>query len=283
MFNEIGKKLNEVKPGQPVRIVGFDIVPKLADVFAGVENEKEARKIASERQKILREQQHRQQKQVFSLDAISARIAEGNIKTLNVVLKADVDGSVEALSEMLGKLGNDEVSVSIKHKAAGHISENDVLLAKASDSIVIGFNVTANPKVKELAKQENVEVRRYRVIYELQDDVKSALEGLLTPDKVEEKTGSAEVRMVIKVPNVGNIAGSYVTSGEIHRGTMGRLIRDGEVIHTAEIVTVKRFKDDVKSVKEGYECGINLEGYNDYAEGDIIEAFEIKSVKRKLE
>ncbi len=283
MFNEIGKRLDIVKPGQPVRIVGFDIVPKLADIFAGVDNEKEARKIASERQKILREQQHRQQNKVFSLDAISAKIAAGNAKTLNVVLKADVDGSVEALSEVLGKQGNEEVSVSIKHKAAGQISENDVLLAKASDSIVIGFNVTANPKVKELAKQENVEIRRYRVIYELQDDVKSALEGLLTPDKVEEKTGTAEVRMVIKVPNVGHIAGSYVSSGAIYRNTMGRLIRDGEVVHTGEIVTVKRFKDDVKSVKEGYECGINLENYNDYKEGDIIEAFEIKSVKRKLE
>ncbi len=283
LFNEIGKKLDIVKPGQPVRVVGFDIVPKLADIFAGVENEKEARKIASERQKILREQQHRQQKQVFSLDAISARIAEGNVKTLNVILKADVDGSVEALSEVLGKLGNKEVSVAIKHKAAGHISENDVLLAKASDSIVIGFNVTANPKVKELAKKENVEIRRYRVIYELQDDVKSALEGMLTPDKVEEKTGRAEVRMVIKVPNIGNIAGSYVTKGELYRNTMGRLIRDGEEIHTGEIVTIKRFKDDVKSVKEGFECGINLEGYNNYTEGDIIEGFEIKSVKRKLE
>jgi len=282
MFNELGKKLVEVKPGQPVRVVGFDIVPKLADVFAGVDNEKEARKIASERQKILREQQYRQVKQVFSLDTISARIAEGNIKTLNVILKADMDGSVEALSEVLGKLGNKEVSVSIKHKAAGHISENDVLLAKASGSIVIGFGVPANPKVKELAKQENVEIRRYRVIYEIQDDVRSALEGLLTPDKVEEKTGSAEVRMVIRVPNVGNIAGSYVTQGELHRGTMGRLIRGDEVIHTGEIVTIKRFKDDVKNVKEGYECGINLEGYNDYAEGDKIEAFEIKSVKRKL-
>ncbi|MBN2281918.1 MAG: translation initiation factor IF-2 [Candidatus Marinimicrobia bacterium] len=283
MFNENGMKLDEVTPGQPVRIVGFDIVPKLADIFAGVESEKEARKIAAERQKILREQQHRQVKQVFSLDAISARIAEGNAKTLNVILKADMDGSVEALSEVLGKLGNKEVSVSIKHKAAGHISENDVLLAKASDSIVIGFNVPANPKVKELAKQENVEIRRYRIIYELQDDIKSALEGLLTPDKVEEKTGTAEVRMVIRVPNVGNIAGSYVTHGELFRGSMGRLIRDGQVIHTGEIGTIKRFKDDVKSIKEGYECGINLEGFDNYLEGDIIEGFEIKSVKRKLE
>jgi translation initiation factor IF-2 len=283
MFNELGNTMDEVTPGQPVRIVGFDIVPKLADVFAGVDNEKEARKIASERQKIMREQQHRQQKQVFSLDSISARIAEGNVKNLNVVLKADVDGSLEALTEVLGKQGNDEVSVNIVHKAAGHISENDVLLAKTSGSVVIGFNVTANPKVKELAKQENVEIRRYRVIYELQDDVKSALEGMLTPEKVEEKTGTAEVRMVIRVPNVGNIAGSYVTNGEIFRNTMGRLIREGEVIHTGEVVTVKRFKDDVKSVKEGYECGINLEGYEKYQEGDIIEAFEIKSVKRKLE
>ena len=282
MFNENGVKMTEVKPGQPVRIVGFDIVPKLADVFAGVDNEKESRKIASERQKIMREQQHRQQKQVFSLDTISAKIAEGNVKNLNIVLKADVDGSIEALTEVLNKQGNDEVSVSIIHKAAGHISENDVLLAKTSGSIVIGFGVTANPKVKELAKLENVEIRRYRVIYELQEDIRNALEGLLTPDKVEEKTGNAEVRMVIRVPNIGNIAGSYVTKGEIFRNTMGRLYRANEVIHTGEIVTVKRFKDDVKSVKEGFECGINLEGYNDYQEGDIIEAFEIKSVKRIL-
>ena len=283
MFSETGKKLTKIIPGQPVRVVGFDIVPKLADIFAGVNNEREGRKIASERQKIMREQQYRQQKQVFSLETISARIAEGNIKNLNVILKADMDGSLEALTEVLGKLGNEEVSVSIIHKAAGHISENDVLLAKTSSSVVLGFGVTANPKVKEIAKQQNVEIRRYRVIYELIDDVKSALEGLLAPGKVEEKTGTAEVRMVIRVPNIGNIAGSYVTNGSIFRNTMGRLFRNGEVIHTGEIVTVKRFKDDVKSVKEGYECGINLENYNDYQEGDIIEAFEIKSVKRTLE
>ena len=282
MYNERDKKVFEVGPSDPIRIVGFDIVPGLADVFAGVKNEKEARKIASERQKIQREQQYRQQDAVFSLDTISAQIAQGQMRNLNVILKGDVDGSIEAVAESLGKLGNKEVSVSIIHKATGQITANDVLLAKTSNGIVLGFNVVANPKIKELAKQEHVELRRYRVIYELLDDIKSALEGMLTPDKIEEELGQVEIRAVIKIPNVGSIAGSYVTNGIIHRNAIGRLKRDGEIIHTGEIISLKRFKEDVKTVKEGFECGLNLEGYNDYLEGDIIEAFEYKSVKRKL-
>ncbi len=282
MYNERGKKIKEVGPSEPAVVVGFDVVPNLADVFAGVSDDKEARKIAGERQRIQREEQHRQQEKEWSLDAISAQIAEGKTKQLNVVLKGDVDGSVEAISETLQDLGNEEVSVAIKHKAVGQITESDVLLAKASDAIIIGFNVTANPKVKDMAKNENVEIRRYRVIYELVDDVTSALEGLLTPDKVESHLGEAEVRAVFKIPDIGNIAGCYVTEGIIQRNANGRLYRDKEVVHEAEVTSLKRFKDDVKEVKEGFECGINLEGFSDYQEGDRIEVYDIKSVKRKL-
>jgi len=282
IYDERGHRLKKVEPSDPAVIVGFDVLPNLADVFAVVDDEREARKIASERQKIQREQQFRQAKE-WTLDTISQQIAEGRIKQLNVVLKCDVDGSVEAISETLNNIGNEEVAVSVTHKAAGHITESDVLLAKASEAVIIGFNVTANPKVKELAKKENVEIRHYSVIYELVDDIKAALEGLLSPEKVEEHLGTIEVREVFKIPKIGFIAGSYVKEGKVHRNAMGRIKRIDEIIHVAQISSLKRFKDDVKEVQEGYECGVALEGFTKYIEGDIIEVFDVKSVKRKLE
>ncbi|RKY61085.1 MAG: translation initiation factor IF-2, partial [Candidatus Neomarinimicrobiota bacterium] len=178
---------------------------------------------------------------------------------------------------------NEEVAVSVTHKAAGHVTESDVLLAKASEAVIIGFNVTANPKVKEVAKKENVEIRHYSVIYELIDDIKAALEGLLSPEKVEEHLGTIEVREVFKVPKIGFVAGSYVKEGKVTRNAMGRIKRNDEVLHEATIVSLKRFKDDVKEVAEGFECGIALEGFSKYEPGDIIEVFNVKSVKRKLE
>jgi len=283
IYDERGKKIENVKPGEPATVVGFDEVPKLADILIGLDEINEARKIASERKRIKREERHREEEQIVSLDMLSDQIAKGETKTLNVILKGDVDGSVEAISETLSKLGNQEVAVSIKHKSAGEITENDVMLAKASDAIIIGFNVSANPKVKEAAKRENIEIRRYRVIYELIEDITDALEGMLSPEKVEVDTGEAEVRAVFKIPDTGNIAGSYVQKGTIYRNSMGRLKRDGEVVYEGEIDSLKRFKDDVREVQEGYECGINLEGYDDYQEGDVIEAFEIKNKKRTLD
>ncbi|MCF7886643.1 MAG: translation initiation factor IF-2 [Candidatus Marinimicrobia bacterium] len=283
LYNERGNKIETVKPGEPTTVVGFDEVPKLADILFGVDDINEARKIANERKRIKREERHREEDQVVSLDMLSQQIAKGETKTLNVILKGDVDGSVEAISETLSTLGNEEVAVSIKHKSAGEITENDVMLAKASDAIIIGFNVSANPKVKEIAKRENIEIRRYRVIYELIEDVTDALEGMLSPEKVEIGTGVAEVRAVFKIPDIGKIAGSYVQEGNIYRNTMGRLKRDGKVIYESEINSLKRFKDDVREVQEGYECGINLEGFDEYEEGDIIEAYEVKNKKRSLD
>ncbi|MFH1213162.1 MAG: translation initiation factor IF-2 [Candidatus Neomarinimicrobiota bacterium] len=281
ILDERGQRLTKAEPSDPVVIVGFDYLPKPADTFAVVADEREARKIAGERQKIEHEHQKRQVKE-WSLDAISAQIAEGKIKQLNVILKGDFDGSVEAISQTLKELGNAEVAVSIKHKAAGNITESDVLLAKTSQSVIIGFNVTADPKVNDLAKKENVEIRHYSIIYELTGDINAALEGLLTPDKVEEHLGEAEIREVFKIPRIGTIAGSYIVEGKALRNAMARLKRNGTMIFEGHVESLKRFKDDVREVHEGYECGISLQGCSDYAIGDRIEFYEVKSVKRTL-
>ncbi|HPC36193.1 MAG TPA: translation initiation factor IF-2 [Candidatus Marinimicrobia bacterium] len=281
ILDERGQKLTKAEPSDPVVISGFDFPPKPADIFAVVQDEHEARKIAAERQKIEHEQQKRQTKK-WSLDTISAQIAEGKIKQLNVILKGDFDGSVEAISQTLQELGNEEVAVNIIHKAAGNITESDVLLAKTSQAIVIGFNVSASSKVNDLAKKENVEIRHYSIIYELTEDVTAALEGLLTPEKIEEHLGEAEVREIFKIPRVGLVAGSYVIEGKIARNAMARLKRDGQVIFEGAVESLKRFKDDVREVAEGYECGISLQGAPEYNVGDRIEFFEVKSVKRTL-
>ncbi len=281
IFNERGMKRKEAKPSDPVQIIGFDSVPEPADIFAVVGDDREARKIAGERQRIKREQQQTQVKE-WSLDLISAQIAEGKVKQLNIVLKGDVDGSVEAISETLSELGNEEVSVSINHRAAGEITETDVLLAKASQAIIIGFNVTENLKAREVAKRENVEIRHYNVIYELVDEVKLALEGLLSPEKVEEHIGEADVRDIFKVPKLGNIAGCYMIEGKVHRAAKARVKRDDTAIYEGSIGSLKRFKDDVKEVMEGFECGIGVVGFADFKLGDHIEFFEIKSIKRTL-
>lgn len=282
LYDERGRRLKEVGPSDPVVVVGFDVLPNLADIFVIVENEKEAKKIAAERQMIQREQQFHHTKE-WTLDTISQQIAEGMVKQLNVVLKCDVDGSVEAVSETIKNLGNEEVAVSVKHKAAGHITETDVMLAKASEAIIVGFNVSANPKVRELAKKESVEIRHYSVIYELVDDIKDALEGLLSPEKIEEHLGLVEVREVFKIPKIGLIAGAYVKEGKVTRNAKARIKRGDEIIHEAAVGSLRRFKDDVREVQEGYECGIAIDGFTQYEAGDLIEVFEVKSVKRKLE
>ncbi|HPY00223.1 MAG: translation initiation factor IF-2 [Candidatus Neomarinimicrobiota bacterium] len=281
ILDERSQKLTKAEPSDPVVISGFDFPPKPADIFAVVQDEREARKIATERQKIEHEHQKRQVKE-WSLDTISAQIAEGKIKQLNVILKGDFDGTVEAIGQTLQDLGNEEVAVNIIHKAAGNITESDVLLAKTSQAIVIGFNVSANPKVNDLAKKENVEIRHYSIIYELTDDIKAALEGLLTPEKIEEHLGEAEVREIFKIPRVGEVAGSYVIEGKVTRNATARLKRNGEVIFEGAVESLKRFKDDVREVAEGFECGISLQGAPEFKVGDRIEFFEVKSVKRTL-
>jgi len=281
IVDERRQRLRSAGPSDSVQIAGFDILPKLADTFAIVEDEREARKIASERQKIEREHQKRQAKE-WSLDAISAQIAEGKIKQLNVILKCDMDGSVEAISQSLGELVNEEVAVGVKHKATGNVVETDVLLAKASEAVIIGFNVTADAKVRELAKKENVEIRHYSIIYELIDDVKAALEGLLTPEKIEEMLGELEVRQLFKIPKAGVVAGSYVLSGKVTRNANVRVKRDGQVLFEGLVASLKRIKDDVREVQEGFECGVCLDGFNDFQVGDHIEFFEVKSKKRTL-
>ena len=283
MYDERDNKVEKIKPAEPVTLVGFDEVPKLADKLVGVDDINEAREVASERQRIKREEQHRQTDKVTSLDELSSKIAEGKTKTLNIVLKGDVDGSVEAISETLTELGNKEVSVNISHKSAGTITENDIMLAKASDAIIIGFNVSTNPKVKEAAKRENVEIRKYEVIYELVEEVKAALEGLLSPEKIEVPIGKADVRAVFSVPDIGKIAGCYVTKGKVHRDAKARLKRDGEVVYDGDISSLKRFEEDAREVKEGYECGVNIYGYDDYQEGDTIEVYKVKNKRRKLD
>jgi translation initiation factor IF-2 len=282
LYDERGHRLKEVGPSDPVMVVGFDVLPNLADIFAIVEDEKEAKKIVAERQIIQREQKFHHAKE-WTLDTISQQIAEGMVKQLNVVLKCDVDGSVEAVSETIKNLGNKEVAVSVKHKAAGNITETDIMLAKASEAIIVGFNVSANPKVRDVAKKENVEIRHYSVIYELVDDIKSALEGLLSPEKIEEHLGLIEVREVFKIPKIGLIAGAYVKEGKVTRNAKARIKRGDEIIHEAAIGSLRRFKDDVREVQEGYECGIVVDGFTQYETGDLIEVFEVKSVKRKLE
>jgi translation initiation factor IF-2 len=282
MFDERGNRVEVAKPSTPVQVIGFDNLPEAGDSFVVVEDEKTAREIANRRSQLKREQRFRQLRAV-SLDKLSEQIKEGKVKELPIIIKADVNGSVEALSDSLMKLSNEEVKVRIIHRAVGAISESDVLLAQASGAIIIGFNVRPTSAAKKLAENENVEIRLYNIIYNVINDVKSALEGMLEPEKREEILGTAEVRETFKIAKVGTVAGCFVTEGKILRNARARLIRNGIVIYDGKIASLKRFKDDVKEVEAGLECGIALENYNDIKVGDIIEAYNILEVKRKLE
>jgi translation initiation factor IF-2 len=282
MFDERGNRVEVAKPSTPVQVIGFDNLPEAGDSFVVVEDEKTAREIANRRSQLKREQRFRQLRAV-SLDKLSEQIKEGKVKELPIIIKADVNGSVEALSDSLMKLSNEEVKVRIIHRAVGAISESDVLLAQASGAIIIGFNVRPTSAAKKLAESENIEIRLYNIIYNVINDVKSALEGMLEPEKREEILGTAEVRETFKIAKVGTVAGCFVTEGKILRNARARLIRNGIVIYDGKIASLKRFKDDVKEVEAGLECGIALENYNDIKVGDIIEAYNILEVKRKLE
>lgn len=287
MFNEYGKRVKEAGPSTPVMILGLDGAPQAGETFKVMENEQEAKQIASKRSQIEREQSNRASKRI-SLDEIGRRLALGNFKELNLIVKGDVDGSIEALSDALIKLSVEQIQVNVIHKAVGQIIESDVLLASASDAIVIGFQVRPSGGARDLAEKEGVEIKTYSIIYEVIDEIKAAMEGMLEPDKEERVTGEVEVRETFKISKVGTIAGCYVQNGKISRNSLVRVIRDGIVVYptkegvTGELASLKRFKDDVKEVKAGFECGLNVKNYNDIKVGDIIEAYEIVEVKKTL-
>lgn len=282
MYDERGHKIEEAKPAAPVQVLGFDGMPQAGDVLVVLDSEREAREIALKRQQLKREQDFRQVR-FTTLDDISKQIKEGKQVDLNVIIKGDVDGSVEALGDSLLKLGTNEVKVSVIHKGIGEISENDVLLAAASNAIIFGFNVRPNLKARKLAEAEKVDIRLHNIIYDVINEVKLALEGLLEPEKKEEVLATVEVRDTFKVPKIGTVAGCYVLDGKVVRNNKVRLLRDGFVIFDGHINALKRFKEDVREVEQGFECGISLENFNDIKVSDIIESYTIVETKRKLE
>ncbi len=281
LMNERGQRVESAGPSESIQVLGFEKVPQAADIFAVFKNEKELKRIATERQRLKREIE---QKRVItqSLDAMSAMIKDGAIKMLPLVIKGDVDGSIEALAETFEKIEHKEVGIQVIHKAVGMITESDILLASASNAVVIGFHVQISSNAKLLATKEGVEIRSYNVIYNAVEDVKLALEGLLEPEQVENILGHATVLETFKIPKLGFIAGSKVDEGIIKRGEKARIIRDEEVIHESTINSLKRFKDDVKEIKEGLECGIGVEGFQKFKADDEIVAYEIQKIKRAL-
>lgn len=281
MLDERGNRVEAAKPSTPVQVLGFDGIPQAGDAFFVTVSMRRAREIGLRRQQLKREQDFRQVRLV-SLDNISEQIQEGKMKELNVIVKGDVDGSVGALADSLMKISNSEVRVHVIHKAVGGISESDVLLATASKAVIIGFHVRPNLNARQLAEREKVDIRIYNIIYDAIDDVKKALEGLLTPEKKEEITATVEIRQTFKVPKVGTVAGCYVQEGKIARNNKVRLTRDGIVVYDGGIASLKRFKDDVREVEQGFECGIGLENFNDIKVGDVIEAYLIIELKRTL-
>ena len=280
MFDHKGKKMKEAGPSTPVQVLGLSGAPQACDTVKVYDSEREAREFANSREQIQREQSLRTKKHI-TLDEIGRRLAIGSFKELNIIIKGDVDGSVEALSDSLLKLSKEEVKVSIIHKGVGQISESDVLLASASDAIIIGFQVRPSSNAKKLAEQEEIEIRHYSIIYDAINQIKDAIEGMLEPEFEEVITGNIQVREVFKISKVGTVAGSYVTDGYITRKNKIRVIRDGIVIHEGEIDQLKRFKDDVAEVKAGYECGISIKNFNNIEVDDTIEGYEMREIKRK--
>ncbi len=281
MFNERGKKITEAGPSTPAMILGLDGAPQAGDKFNVMDSDREAKDIATKRNLLQREQGLRSQKHI-TLDEIGRRIAIGNFQELDIIVKGDVDGSVEALSDSLIKLSNDEIQVNIIHKAVGQISEGDVLLAAASNAIIVGFQVRPSMQARKLAEKEEIEIRLYSVIYDAIEEVKSAMEGMLSPEIKEDIVATLEVLETFKITKVGTIAGCMVKEGKIKRDTKIRVIREGIVVYTGELGSLKRFKDDAKEVTSGLECGLNVENFNDIKQGDIIEGYEIKEIKKKL-
>lgn len=281
IFNERGASLEEAPPSTPVSILGLDGAPQAGDAFHVLEDEREAKQIAAKRTQLLREQSVRTQRHI-TLDEIGRRIALGEFKELNIILKGDVDGSVEALTDSLQKLSTGEIEINIIHKGVGAITESDVLLASASDAIVIGFNVRPMGNARAIADKEEIDIRSYSIIYDAINDIKDAMEGMLSPEMREEITGNAEIRETFKISKIGTIAGCMVTSGKIFRNSGIRIIREGVVIFTGELTSLKRFKDDVKEVAKGYDCGLQVKNYNDIKVGDVLECFQEVAVKKSL-
>lgn len=281
MLDERGHPVKEAGPSTPITILGLDGAPTAGDKFKVYEDEREAKQIATRREQLLREQALRTHKHI-TLDELGRRIALGDFKELNIILKGDVDGSVEALTDSLLKLSTPEIHINILHRGVGQISESDVLLASASDAIIIGFNVRANNSAKEIAEREQIEIRYYSIIYDAINDVKEAIEGMLSPEIKEQVIGLLEVRETFRISKVGTVAGCMVLSGKVHRNAKIRVLREGIVIHTGELESLKRFKDDVKEVAKGYECGLNIKNFNDIQIGDQLEVYEEIEVRKKL-
>jgi translation initiation factor IF-2 len=281
MYDDHNRTVEEAGPSTPVRVVGFDEIPMAGDELRAVEDMRLAYEVATERREKIRIA-GLQERQKVTLENLFASLDAGKVHEIRVVLKADVQGSLEVLRRELTDLKHEEVKVKILRDALGGITEDDVLLAEASGAVVIGFNVVADDKARLLAEARSVEVRSYQIIYELIDEVKAAMEGVLRPVRKEKVNGRVEVRQVFKVSKLGNIAGCYVTTGFIQRNNKVRLIRDGKIIYTGDLDSLKRFKDDVREVKEGFECGIRIAGYDDVKVGDFIEPFEVVEEKRVL-
>jgi len=281
MHDERGKNIIEAGPSTPVSILGLDGAPQAGDKFNVFDDEKEAKQIAIKRTQLVREQSVRTQKHI-TLDEIGRRIAIGEFKELNIILKGDVDGSVEALTDSFQKLSTDEILINIIHKAVGAITESDVLLASASDAIIIGFNVRPTGNARQIADKEEIDIRNYSIIYDAINDLKDAMEGMLSPKFREEVTGNAEIRETFKISKIGTIAGCMVTSGKIFRNSNIRIIRDGVVVNSGTLSSLKRFKDDAKEVSKGYDCGIQIKNFNDIKIGDVIEAYSEVEIKKKI-
>jgi len=281
MHDERGHTVMSAGPSTPISILGLDGASTAGDKFNVFEDEREAKQIATKRLQLMREQSVRTQRHI-TLAEIGRRIALGQFKELNIILKGDVDGSVEALSSEFSKLSTDEIQINIIHKGVGAITETDVMLASASDAIIIGFNVRPAGNARQIAQKEEIDIRSYSIIYDAINDLKDAMEGMLSPEMKEEITGTAEIREIFKVSKVGTIAGCMVTDGKIFRNSKIRIIREGVVVFTGELATLKRFKDDVKDVAKGYDCGMQIKNYNDIEQLDIIEAFQEVEVKKKM-
>jgi translation initiation factor IF-2 len=281
MYNERGNKVDVIGPSLPVLILGLNGAPQAGDKFNVMLNDREAKDIATKRAQLQREQGLRTQKHI-TLDEIGRRIAIGNFQELNIIVKGDVDGSVEALSDSLIKLSTEKIQLNIIHKAVGQISESDILLAAASNAVIVGFQVRPSLSARKLAEKEQIDIRLYSIIYDAIEEIKAAMEGMLIPEMKEEIVATLEIRETFKITKVGTVAGCYVKEGKITRNTKIRVIRDGIVIYTGLLGSLKRFKDDVKEVVGGYECGLNVHNFNDIKVGDIIEGYQEIEVKQTL-
>jgi len=281
LTDERGRRLREAGPSTPVGVLGFSDVPRAGETFVVVKTEREAREIATRRSQLMREQEQRYRRHT-TLETLFDRIKEGDTQELRIILKADVEGSAEAAADALEKIGTSEVQVRLLHRGVGDVTESDVLLAAASDAIVLGFHVGMDPRAREVQKREVVDVRSYDIIYEMVADVRAAMEGMLKPDIERRTLGTAEVRQLFRIPRQGVIAGSMVLTGLIRRNAGVLVKRDGKTVHEGKVGSLKRFKEDVSEVKNGFECGIGVDSFDDVHEGDVLEVFEEVEVARRL-